>query len=582
MQGILGVGRNARRGATILLAAGASLLALAGTAGAATFTPNTFDDRDGSVDPPNAAYCEPASTHVCSIRDAFEAANGAPGDDEIVLSAGRYELNPDTGGTLYVQSDGGHLLVRGQGARSTTIDGNGVQNSGMLVVQVNPAANAEFRDLAVTGGYYGDNSGSAFRVLDGREVGDGVLTLTRTWIFDNHNADAAGGAIENRGKTTIVQSLLTGNTAGTNGGAIDNQDELTLINSTISDNSAGIRPQQPIGDGGGIYNGGHFSELPTEFRSLLAKATTIPDKTPFLLVENSTITDNHAPNGLGGGVVTNRDQCSFAPSFGGGCGGGPSALALFHNSIVSGNTAQGDANCSGNEPQSSQYASSQGYNLEDGDGCQFTATGDKLAATNVDGLADNGGGTDTHKLKESSVAVDGGDPADCQTVDQRGVARPQRGGCDIGAFELEPLPVQQLPPPVIPAGQPCSDPVPPITTLRNRGLGVGSNRVTLEGSSRDPDPCASGVQRVEVSMARVKGTDLNCRFVRSSTRFVITPFRNCREPVLFVARGTTSWKFTFNVRLSPGKYRAQARGYDVARNKETPKKLRNIIYFTVK
>jgi hypothetical protein len=83
-------------------------------------------------------------------------------------------------------------------------------------------------------------------------------------------------------------------------------------------------------------------------------------------------------------------------------------------------------------------------------------------------------------------------------------------------------------------------------------------------------------------MAKVSGTDLNCRFIRRSNRFVITPFRNCRRPILFVARGTTEWTFTFRVPLAPGKYRAQARGYDVARNKETPKKRRNIVFFTVR
>jgi len=36
------------------------------------------------------------------------------------------------------------------------------------------------------------------------------------------------------------------------------------------------------------------------------------------------------------------------------------------------------------------------------------------------------------------------------------------------------------------------------------------------------------------------------------------------------------------VKLKPGKYRAQARGYDEVRNKETPKKRVNIVVFTVK
>lgn len=83
-------------------------------------------------------------------------------------------------------------------------------------------------------------------------------------------------------------------------------------------------------------------------------------------------------------------------------------------------------------------------------------------------------------------------------------------------------------------------------------------------------------------MAKVSGTDLNCRFIRRSNRFVLTPFINCRQPVRFVADGTTQWQFRFRVKLKPGKYRAQARGYDEVRNKETPKKRVNIVVFTVK
>ncbi len=83
-------------------------------------------------------------------------------------------------------------------------------------------------------------------------------------------------------------------------------------------------------------------------------------------------------------------------------------------------------------------------------------------------------------------------------------------------------------------------------------------------------------------MAKVSGTDLNCRFIRRSNRFVLSPFQNCRQPIRFVADGTSQWQFRFRVKLKPGKYRAQARGYDQVRNKETPKKHQNIVTFTVK
>ncbi len=53
-------------------------------------------------------------------------------------------------------------------------------------------------------------------------------------------------------------------------------------------------------------------------------------------------------------------------------------------------------------------------------------------------LADNGGPTLTHALGAGSPAIDAADAGACPATDQRGVARPQGAGCDVGAFELIP------------------------------------------------------------------------------------------------------------------------------------------------
>ena len=50
-------------------------------------------------------------------------------------------------------------------------------------------------------------------------------------------------------------------------------------------------------------------------------------------------------------------------------------------------------------------------------------------------LADNGGPTRTHALLTGSAAVNAGTSTDAPATDQRGVARPQGAGVDIGAFE---------------------------------------------------------------------------------------------------------------------------------------------------
>jgi hypothetical protein len=55
-------------------------------------------------------------------------------------------------------------------------------------------------------------------------------------------------------------------------------------------------------------------------------------------------------------------------------------------------------------------------------------------------LADNGGPTQTQALEAGSPAIDAvpASSAGCAATDQRGVSRPQGGGCDIGAYEHAP------------------------------------------------------------------------------------------------------------------------------------------------
>jgi hypothetical protein len=86
--------------------------------------------------------------------------------------------------------------------------------------------------------------------------------------------------------------------------------------------------------------------------------------------------------------------------------------------------------------------SSLGHNLADDDSCGFTAPGDLVVANAMLGpLQDNGGPTETHDLLPGSPAIDAGS-MDCPppATDQRGVARPQGAGCDIGAVEFVPEP----------------------------------------------------------------------------------------------------------------------------------------------
>lgn len=82
-------------------------------------------------------------------------------------------------------------------------------------------------------------------------------------------------------------------------------------------------------------------------------------------------------------------------------------------------------------------------------------------------LADNGGPTQTRALNVGSPAIDAGNNAACPTADQRGIIRPQGGGCDIGAYER--LVVLMVSPPMIDASAPV------MLTVKGFGFTPASN-----------------------------------------------------------------------------------------------------------
>ncbi len=111
------------------------------------------------------------------------------------------------------------------------------------------------------------------------------------------------------------------------------------------------------------------------------------------------------------------------------------------NSVTVKNTLvanSGSANCTGT-------ITSLGHNLDSANTCAFAAAGD-LPNTDplVGPLANNGGPTLTHALLRGSPAINAGANDGCPTTDQRGVRRPQRGVCDIGAYEFPASPYVPL------------------------------------------------------------------------------------------------------------------------------------------
>jgi hypothetical protein len=115
----------------------------------------------------------------------------------------------------------------------------------------------------------------------------------------------------------------------------------------------------------------------------------------------------------------------------------------LRNTILAGNSDAG-----GEAPDCAATLWSDGHNLvESMLGCSFSNTPweDLLGVRAMLGpLAPNGGPTETHALLPGSPAREWGSPLipgtggdSCTPVDQRGVPRPQRSRCDIGAYEAD-------------------------------------------------------------------------------------------------------------------------------------------------
>ncbi|MEC4983364.1 MAG: Calx-beta domain-containing protein [Oscillatoria sp. PMC 1068.18] len=105
-------------------------------------------------------------------------------------------------------------------------------------------------------------------------------------------ANDDGGAIYNRpdGTVTINNSTLSNNTAADDGGAILNQGTMRITGSTLTGNTA-------IGDGGGDDGGGAIENDGAAGGGIL-------------IVEDSTISDNSANGGQGGGI-RNRNNADL-------------------------------------------------------------------------------------------------------------------------------------------------------------------------------------------------------------------------------------------------------------------------------
>ncbi len=376
-----------------------------------------------------------------TLTNSTVSGNSTAGDEANGggISGGTVTLTNSTvsgNGTVGRGADGGGISGRDVTLTNSTVSGNSISGGPFTIYESDEVA-----------GYYPARGGG---------ISGGDVTLTNSTVSGNSTAGALadGGGI-NGGSVTLTNSTVSDNGTvgkGASGGGISGGD-VTLTNSTVSGNSTTglIWEDEESGeyfpaDGGGI-NGG----------SVTLTNSTVSD--------NGTVGKGASGGGISGGDVTLTNSTvsgnsttglifeaeetgEYFPARGGGISGGDVTLT---NSIVLGNVA-----LNAGDDEVSAGSVSNTASLIGGDATQiFADTADVLADSDEDGvgdpptgvqggvLADNGGPTETIALLDdaSNPALDTADPALASATDQRGVARPQGAGPDIGAFELERGPV---------------------------------------------------------------------------------------------------------------------------------------------
>jgi uncharacterized protein DUF11/polymorphic membrane protein len=285
----------------------------------------------------------------------------------------------------------------------------------------------------------GSGNGGAI-YIDGSEYN--LLTLRRV-VFANNVATNLGGAIHTwmyglPSGMVVEDSTFSGNSCVENGGGIFHMNgSLAISGTTFANNTT-------VGQGGGLW---------------VLRDAGQPNDTP-VSIANSTFVGNRATRVCDGcysvgGAISNNGATSFTlthstitGNFAGWTGGGiasASAGTTVRATIIANNTAANGGHTWNIAHNCTNTMGEGGYNvqwptLNPSDGNDRPCTGSvSIADPRLGTLGSYGGLTQTVPLLGNSTLINvittGCPPPG---TDQRGVARPQGSGCDIGAYEFRP------------------------------------------------------------------------------------------------------------------------------------------------
>ena len=349
-------------------------------------------------------------------------------------------------GGLVTFACSGTIIVPGIGIyEDTTIDATGQDvtlsgNNANPIFSVSTPFDVEYPEstdltlinLTLADGYSTGNGGAIW-------VSAASVNLQNSTIRDSHS-DGVGGAVaigngdlEDFGGISIVDSVITGNTADGGGAVNANPGGISVVRSVIANNAVTFYGGAFVVDGGITIEDSTFIGNEANHGGVLYSLSFWGGG--GVSITNSTFNGNRAvgENSRGGVIYLGGGEESmnlrFSTFYGNSAATGgvlytEGSAATVQNSLFAANTG-GD--CEG--PVSTLN------NLAD-DSCGTTAP------TGVDpNLQDNGGPTPTHALLEGSNAIDAALRCPPPYTDQRGQTRPADGNgdgvevCDIGAYE---------------------------------------------------------------------------------------------------------------------------------------------------
>ena len=250
------------------------------------------------------------------------------------LLAALWTADAQAAGVVSVCDDP-HLKTALAGGGLVTFSCSGtIQISGTITISSNTTIDGTGQAVTLQGGT------QRIIVVDPNKV----LAITNVILAYGHEAAANGGAILNRGSTSVNSSTFFGNLGATEGGAIYNHGVLTVTNSTFSNN---------ISTGGGaIYNQGVLTVTNSAFSANAATrgGAIFNDLFGQLTIMGSTFSGNTATQWSGAilsagsaATVSNSTFTGNSASEGGAIGNFVGTPLTVTGSTFSGNTANGSA-----------------------------------------------------------------------------------------------------------------------------------------------------------------------------------------------------------------------------------------------